>query len=74
MYLGRNCKASPSARHASAASTVCWNIDIFNKDRILLTHFSQSFSCNSLILLLLLFTMIVVIINISLLGVIEALS
>jgi hypothetical protein len=36
----RNFKASPSARCVSAANTVCWNIDIFNKDRILLMHIS----------------------------------
>jgi hypothetical protein len=36
----RNFKASPSARFISAANTVCWNIDIFNKDRTLLMHIS----------------------------------
>jgi hypothetical protein len=36
----RNFKASPSARCVSAANTVCWNIDIFNKDHILLMHMS----------------------------------
>jgi hypothetical protein len=36
----RNFKASPSARCVSAANTVCWNIDIFTKDRILLTDIS----------------------------------
>jgi hypothetical protein len=36
----RNFKASPSARCVSVANTVCWNIDIFNKDRILLMHIS----------------------------------
>jgi hypothetical protein len=36
----RNFKASPSARSVSAASTVCWNTDIFNKDRIPLMHIS----------------------------------
>jgi hypothetical protein len=36
----RNFKASPSARCVSAANTVCWNIDILNKDRILLMHIS----------------------------------
>jgi hypothetical protein len=35
-----NFKASPSARCVSAANAVCWNTDIFNKDRILLTHIS----------------------------------
>jgi hypothetical protein len=32
----RNFKASPSARCVSFANAVCWDIDIFNKDRILL--------------------------------------
>jgi hypothetical protein len=36
----RNFKASPSARRVSAASTVCWNTDMFNKDSILLMHIS----------------------------------
>jgi hypothetical protein len=36
----RNFKAGPSARCVSAANTVFWNIDIFNKDRILLMHIS----------------------------------
>jgi hypothetical protein len=36
----RNFKASPSARCVSAVNVVCWNIDMFNKDRILLTHIS----------------------------------
>jgi hypothetical protein len=36
----RNFKASPSTRCVSAANTVCWNIDIFNKDCILLMHIS----------------------------------
>jgi hypothetical protein len=35
-----NFKASSSARCVSAASTVCWNINIFNTDRILLRHIS----------------------------------
>jgi hypothetical protein len=35
------------------ANTVCWNIDIFNKDRILLMHISLVFSCNFLFLVLL---------------------
>jgi hypothetical protein len=36
-----NCfKANPSARYVSAANKVCWNIGIFNKDRILLMHIS----------------------------------
>jgi hypothetical protein len=39
-YVYRNFKASPSARCVSAANTVCWNIDVFNKDRILLMHIS----------------------------------
>jgi hypothetical protein len=33
-------KATPSARCVSAANTVCWNIDVFNKDRILFMHIS----------------------------------
>jgi hypothetical protein len=39
-FVHRNFKASPSARCVSAANTVCWNIDTFTKDRILLTHIS----------------------------------
>jgi hypothetical protein len=30
----RNFKASPSARCVSAANTVCWNIDVFNKNTV----------------------------------------
>jgi hypothetical protein len=41
-----NFKASPSAICVSAANTVCWNTDIFNTDRILLTHISYVVTCN----------------------------
>jgi hypothetical protein len=48
----RNFKASPSARCVSAANTVCWTIDIFNKDYILLMHMSLVVTCNFLFLVL----------------------
>jgi hypothetical protein len=38
--LHHNFNSSPSARCVSAANTVCWNIDIFNKVCILLMHIS----------------------------------